>query len=297
MTDYKELELLVARIQQQLAPSAKVIHNASLPGRHSGVMRQIDVLVVDQVGQYEIKIAIDAKDHTRPVDVKGVEEFAGLVDDVGAQRGVLVSPKGFTETAKTRAKGFQMDIYSPVDTDPHKWKVHVTIPVVVDYREARISFGLSTSAPLPFMMKQGFFEDEIVYDESDTPLGTIVDTAIAKWNEGRFPIEPGEHEDLPIFESKATRVDNGYEAPLKARVPVTLYAGLQVERQLYYGPLPLTKVSGFWDHQIGRLITNAFTANIISPEEVERDWLKISAIEDAPLEPVFTIRGLVAWPE
>lgn len=47
--------------------------------------------------------------------MKGVEEFEGLLRDVGAQKGVLVCPKGFTDTAKKRAEGLQIDLYSPVE--------------------------------------------------------------------------------------------------------------------------------------------------------------------------------------
>ena len=146
----RELELLVARIQQQLAPKAEVLHDVKLDGRQSKRKRQIDVLVREQVGQYDIKIIIDCKDHKTPVDVKAVEEFYGLLDDVGAQKGVLVCPKGFTTTAKTRAEGLQIDLYSPVDTDAHKWSVKVTIPATCEFRNVRMSFKFSCSAPVPF---------------------------------------------------------------------------------------------------------------------------------------------------
>ncbi len=43
-----------------------------LEGRLSGRKRQIDVLVQEQVGQYNIQIIIDCKDYNKPVDVKGV---------------------------------------------------------------------------------------------------------------------------------------------------------------------------------------------------------------------------------
>jgi hypothetical protein len=69
----RDLELLVAKIQQQLAPKSEVIHNARLDGRLSQTSRQIDVLVRDRIGQFEMNIVIDAKDYARPVDVKGVE--------------------------------------------------------------------------------------------------------------------------------------------------------------------------------------------------------------------------------
>lgn len=47
--DYKKLEKLVAKIQQDLAPRSRVSHNVRLKGK-SGAQRQIDVLVEDRVG-------------------------------------------------------------------------------------------------------------------------------------------------------------------------------------------------------------------------------------------------------
>jgi hypothetical protein len=73
MAEYQDLEKLVAAIQKQLAPASDVQHNVRLDGRRSGVNRQIDVLVSQKVGQYDIRIIIDCKDHKQPVDVKGVE--------------------------------------------------------------------------------------------------------------------------------------------------------------------------------------------------------------------------------
>lgn len=58
----------------------------------------------------------DSKDYKNPVDVKGVEEFYGLVTDVGANKAVLVRPAGFSKAANERAQGFLIGLYSPVDT-------------------------------------------------------------------------------------------------------------------------------------------------------------------------------------
>jgi hypothetical protein len=54
MPEYRELEQLVARIQQQLAPKSRVVHNAKLLGRKTRRLRQIDVLVQDKVAQFEV---------------------------------------------------------------------------------------------------------------------------------------------------------------------------------------------------------------------------------------------------
>jgi Restriction endonuclease len=64
----------------------------------SGTQRQIDVLMRQQVGHYVMNIVLECKDYKRPVDVKRVEEFHGLLQDVCAQKGALVCPKGFTRS-------------------------------------------------------------------------------------------------------------------------------------------------------------------------------------------------------
>lgn len=291
-----ELELLVAKIQKQLAPRAEVLHDVKLPGRESGVMRQIDVLVRERVGQYEIQIVVDCKDYKTPVDVKGVEEFDGLLRDVGAQKGVLVCPKGFTAAAKTRAEKLQIELYSPFDTDPHKWQVkNVAIPAICDFRSARMSFGFSSSAPVPFKLAGDFFASSMVFDGEGREIGTTLQVAAEKWDSGQFPSDAGAHENLNIFDAPTVFIDNGYEPPLRMRIPVDLTVSLLVERHLYYGPLPVPRISGFLDQFSGKVITNAFTFGLLDAEEVERDWLKLSSVADAPVRPVITVSGLYAW--
>lgn len=171
-SDGKDLEILVAKIQAQLAPGASVQHDVHLPGKKSGRSRQIDVLVKQQVGQYEMTIAVDCKDYAKPVDVKGVEEFFGLIDDVGVNKGALVCPAGFTKAAKERATGYQIDLYSPVDTDPHKWQARLTIPALCDFREAAISFRVQFSAPMPMRLAGDFISSLVAYDvETNARLG------------------------------------------------------------------------------------------------------------------------------
>ena len=112
-----------------------------------------------------------------------------------------------------------------------------------------------------------------------------------KWNEGRFPCDPGEHQDLPVFDTLEVMTDNGHDMV----VPVELSVILHVERQLYYGLFPIRQISGFKDELSGGVITNAFTVGILSPDEVERDWQQISSEEEAPIKPVICLSGLVGW--
>jgi hypothetical protein len=289
----RELEILTAKIQQQLAPNAEVQHDVRLDGRYSKRKRQIDVLVREKIGQYDIKIIIDCKDHKYPIDVKGVESFHGLFEDVGAQKGVLVCPKGFTKAAKIRAEGLQIDLYSPVDTDAHKWTAKVTIPATCDFRHVTMSFKISTSGPYPFMLPNDFYKSRMIFDHAGHELGYTLNTAIERWNAGRFPMEVGEHYDLEVFDFSSIFMNNGYGMNVPVEVSVSTY----VQRDLYFGQLPVPKISGFKDELSGLVISNAFTIGLLDPEEIERDWLKIEQEEDAPVRPVIAMTGAVMWEE
>jgi hypothetical protein len=287
----RELEILVAKIQKELAPNAEVLHDAKLDGRQSKTKRQIDVLVSQRIGQYEMLIVLDCKDYARPVDVKGVEEFHGIVKDVGAQKGALVCPRGFTEAAKTRATGLQIDLYSPVDTDPHKWQVRVTAPVVCDFRSAAVSFRIECSAAGEWAIPYNFFDSVVAFKTPENPLGLPLEAAMTKWNDGRFPMEPGLHRGLPIFDEAEVLVDNGYGQ----LVPMTLTVSLRVEQQLFFGEVPIDKISGFRDELSGAIITNAFTTGIFDADEVWNRWKRITSMNELPTQPMFALRGLVGW--
>jgi len=77
--------LLVQKIQQQLAPTAKGLQNVFFPGLRSKTDRQIDVLVRQKIGKYEMLIVLDCKDHARPIDANGV---LNAEKDTGQMRSV-----------------------------------------------------------------------------------------------------------------------------------------------------------------------------------------------------------------
>lgn len=81
-----------------------------LPGRFSGIDRQVDVVVSGRFGnitECEITAAVDCKYYSRNIDVKKVDEFVGFVDDLGTELGLLITNVGFTKSAHARAKGFR----------------------------------------------------------------------------------------------------------------------------------------------------------------------------------------------
>lgn len=290
--DWQILEELVASIQKKLAPSATVEHNVFVKGQITGVDRQVDVLVTQMIGQYKMTIAIDCKDTKRPVDTKGVGEFSELVRDINANKGVLVCPAGFSKQALKTAKSYQIDLYRPVDTGDHKWKIRASIPALCDFRSAALSFGIEYSAPLPFRINI-HLANLIVFDSAGKNLGTPLAVASARWNSGKFPTELGTHTKFSIFGEQETLVDNGYGT----LVPVNLYVDLHVQQTLHFGQIAIEKVSGFLDVHTGHVVTNSFTLGLLSPSEVERTWKKLNPGESPPVAPVLRLTGMDCWPE
>lgn len=88
-----------------LDADATVQHNVNLPGKISKTPRQIDVLVKGIVAGQEIVIAIECKKYAKKIGIGKIDEFAGKLEDIGVDRGILYSFEGVTGPALARANG------------------------------------------------------------------------------------------------------------------------------------------------------------------------------------------------
>ncbi|MBO7143778.1 MAG: restriction endonuclease [Salinivirgaceae bacterium] len=98
--DWKEYEVLAFRECKRIFSHCEIQHNIYVDGLFSKRKRQIDIQVRDQQGQL---IIIDSKKYNKKVDIKTVESFIGMVKDVGADKGIIISEKGFSKSAINRA--------------------------------------------------------------------------------------------------------------------------------------------------------------------------------------------------
>src|SRR6266487_3446785 len=101
---WQDYEKMVARIYQELEPLATVTHDDKIIGKESKIERQIDVSIRAKVAGHEILIIVQAKDYKKRPDINVVGEFALVIKDVGASKGILVSNVGFTEGARNLAR-------------------------------------------------------------------------------------------------------------------------------------------------------------------------------------------------
>jgi hypothetical protein len=292
---WKRFEKLIHQIHSQFAPSdAVVAWSEKVVGCESKVERQLDVTIRANVAQYKVFIVIECKDEARPVDVGSVGEFASVLRDVKANKGVMIATSSFTSGAIEMARAQGIDTRTYVDTEGVDWKAEVTIPVLLT--RVRIHswsvryltvpgfpWGAPTNIPFPFVETFG---------ENGTPMGPIITLLGKVWNHDKSLHEAGEHKVL-LGEHVLLNVG-------QKQFHTRLEAVIKVKRQRYFGPLPV-KMAGFRDEQDGSLSTNEMTTDSIEPARIERGevpgWVELPAEGDLAVAVMMMIGYVDALPE
>ncbi len=100
---WKKYEEEIYRYFSDTFPETTIKYNQKIIGKYSKVKRQIDILIEGTIAGYLIRIIVDCKYFSRKVDVKEVESFSSMIEDVGANQGILITRKEFTAAAANRA--------------------------------------------------------------------------------------------------------------------------------------------------------------------------------------------------
>ena len=163
--DWRVFEKIVAQIHKTLSPKATVTHDAKILGQDSKQHRQIDVSIRQHIGAYPILIIIQCRHYQNKVDLNDVEQFLGVVNDVRANAGVIVSNAGFTSGAMTLAKNRGIHLCSVFDAENKDWSILLQLPVVCDFRAPiiRARFRGQTTQDVINKLEKGLNSIEIVH--------------------------------------------------------------------------------------------------------------------------------------
>jgi hypothetical protein len=96
---------IYTRLKDWAGEQAEVRFDQTLPGRFSQADRQVDVLITGRfagVTDRDISAAVDCGRYKRELRVKHVDAFIGLVEDVQADLGLLLSTRPATSAAVAR---------------------------------------------------------------------------------------------------------------------------------------------------------------------------------------------------
>lgn len=109
LPDWELYERYVEGLYAEMSggPNSDVTYAASatMEGRKSGNTRTVDVCVKGKfAGLVGVTLVVDCKRRRRPVDITQMDAFIGLVRDVGAEVGILVTTKRPSAAAMHRAE-------------------------------------------------------------------------------------------------------------------------------------------------------------------------------------------------
>lgn len=101
----EEYEALVEQLIAALV-SVEGVHQVERDVRVQGLdgLRQIDVLVRTKVGPFDLTMIVECKDTERVVVIGVIDEIESKMRDVGANKAVVVTRRGFSKTARQKAK-------------------------------------------------------------------------------------------------------------------------------------------------------------------------------------------------
>jgi hypothetical protein len=102
--EWKIFEKDVANLTANMdSGTDSVTHDVKLPGVHSLVPRQVDILVKGRVNGIQMVAAIECKKFNVPVDVTHIDKFIGMLLDLRVNSGVFYAFGPVTPGARNRA--------------------------------------------------------------------------------------------------------------------------------------------------------------------------------------------------
>ena len=86
------------------------IHNIKKVGR-SGAEHQIDILAEYRCPLHTSQIVVEAKSYDSPIDKDRIMKLIQIVNDIGADRGIIITTSYFTPEAMMTAKGTNVELW------------------------------------------------------------------------------------------------------------------------------------------------------------------------------------------
>jgi len=98
-----EYEIKIYNYLAKKYPDLEIFHNRKLKGNRSGIERQVDILIRKGNIDFNDDTIIECKYYKKNIDVKVVDSFHGMLQDIGINHGILIVKTGASKGATNRA--------------------------------------------------------------------------------------------------------------------------------------------------------------------------------------------------
>lgn len=287
MAKWLDYEKMITNIYKELAPSANVTHNDKVMGKDSEIERQIDVTIRDTIEGENILIAVQAKDYQTPVDINTVGEFASVLRDIRASKGILVCNAGFTRGAMNLARSWGIDLCSAYDVESRNWSGDITIPVLWIDVNPLVQLQLKVHLDAG----DGFSRDPrhwiLSSDRGKTRLG-IFETFVKYWNQSRIPKDPGVKHDI-IMGNSGVELLVGHEKWQEVKDFVMSYTVNKRGWLKYFAPVEFRGIKNHLTDEVDfSRLTLGFT-----PFVRDDDWVQVLE----PEQMIVNTKGIIVTSE
>ncbi len=284
---WRRFEKIIHNMHKQLAPQGAVVTpNDKVIGRESNTERQLDVTIRANVAGYGIFIVIECRDESRPIDVNGIGEFATKLQDVMANKGIMISTSGFTSSAVTMAKARGIATRTYIDTENADWRQDVAVSILLIRHSFtyQISFVNVPGYPFPIFEWSEPPQKIKVHSPTGESLGSIEYIVDKMWIDEVIPHEEGTH-TAPLVKHAVMTIA-GKEAHAELEVTV------QVKHHAYLGALPV-KMVGLRDEQERFLTTKKITTDVIDSQAIINGtapgWTELPTAKDLSIRTTMTL--------
>lgn len=291
MANWRDFESLIAQIYKELEPSAKVTQNDKIIGQDSKAARQIDVSIRYTIAGHNLLTVIQAKDSDNPADINIVGEFATVIKDVRANKGILICKGGFTSGARLLADNLGIDLCNIHDAQSRRWSLDVNFPILwIDLLPTvRLNMKVRITEP------SSFPEDPTAWvisgDKGKTRL-TSFDAFVKAWNDGNLNRSVGQTHFVRSEQTAYELLVKNEKDELIWQTIDDLYLSYRVSRKAWLGYFSPEECRGILHYEDGRFVPSYLPIGAL-PQTPSADWKEI---ED-PDKLAVTIPGLLVTTE
>ncbi len=148
---------LVSLIQKALAPKGAKVTDSALVGEDA---REIDVLIEGNLGQFRMRVAVEAKDEKRKMDSTKFESILGkyLTDGgIKVNKIVIVTHQGFTGPVIKRAKVLGVELLTLKQAELKSWRdtIKPSLMFRVQPHVCRVTLSPEKAGEDPSVVREG----------------------------------------------------------------------------------------------------------------------------------------------
>lgn len=108
----------------------KVEHNVKLKGAEGE--RQIDLLITSESFGIKFKTVIECRDFKNKLSISSIDGFHSKLLDVKANKGILISRKGFSSKAISKANRLGISLCTADETEDNGWQSLIDLPILIE---------------------------------------------------------------------------------------------------------------------------------------------------------------------